>query len=86
MLFSRYGEFVNTLMKMDYEVGYEYIMTALDQAQEEKIWNRWIAGFQKEYSFDEFKSMLTVNKTQTTNTDMGIDEIMDKVKNIIDGV
>lgn len=71
-------------MTMDFVRGIEIFNKAKSEINEKKLFDRWlIGGWEKEYSFDEFKDMIT---TQTsTETDMTEDEILNKVEKILEG-
>lgn len=67
---------------MDYIKGFKMVQKAAEMHQEERLFQRWIAGHQKEISFDEFRDKLyaLVNKPP----DKSEEEIFKAVADIID--
>jgi hypothetical protein len=65
---------------MEFQLGFEYIMTAIRNWQEEKIYLRWINGFQQ-ISFDEFKKQM--GQQQEVIDNRSEEEILERVKDIL---
>ena len=86
MVYRRYGGNVQDIFSMPFFDGYELISYALDAELEEKLFLRWVTGYQFVMEFNEFKmqaggdiSMASVEKAD--NRTAG--EILDIVKEII---
>lgn len=57
MLLSRYKS-LDYILSLEPAEANELIVTAYTKRQEELLFSRWIAGYQYEISFDEFKRAL----------------------------
>lgn len=63
----------------------QIIDKAAVERNEERIYQRWIAGYDKEIGFEEFKKNLIPEQKQTApETEMTEKEILEKVKNILE--
>lgn len=67
-------------MEMDFILGFEYIVTAMENFQEDKVYQRWINGYQHiEYS--EFKKKMGhVKESQDNRSE---ETILESVRNIL---
>lgn len=65
---------------MDFELGVEYILTAIENVKEEKIYTRWVNGYQN-MAYEEFKKSL--GYTKETNDTRTEEEILGNVRNIL---
>lgn len=67
---------------MPFEEGYELMKYALDAEIEDKLFTRWINGYQQMMGFEEFKSKVSsgVKNQNDTRTE---DEIFDYVLGIL---
>lgn len=86
MVYRRYGGNVKDIFSMPFFDGYELISYALDAEREEKLFLRWVAGYQFTMEFKEFKMLAgggtgMSDATKTDNRTAG--EILDTVKDII---
>lgn len=86
MVYRRYGGNVKDIFSMPFFDGYELISYALDAELEEKLFLRWVAGYQFVMEFKEFKAQAGCNAgmggvMKTDNRTAG--EILDTVKDII---
>lgn len=86
MVYRRYGGNVKDIFSMPFFDGYELISYALDAELEEKLFLRWVAGYQFAMEFKEFKAQAggyagMRNMAKTDNRTAG--EILDTVKDII---
>lgn len=89
-MYQRYGLMADRILQMEYEEGYEFVFFAINKIQEEKLFQRWIAGYQYEMSFDEFKSKARASASNNDNIpeteeeaqDIAV-EILGKVKDIL---
>lgn len=61
--------------------GFELVQYAKDAENEDKLFIRWVAGYQSVLGFDEFKRQICVGGSAEDNR--SADEILDKVKEII---
>lgn len=83
MLFSRYGGAANLIFEMDFEFGMELIRRADTEKTEEMLYQRWLLGYEKVMSLNEFKQRV-INATSTKEAKA--DDILVKVKGILDQV
>lgn len=83
MIFKRYGGGAKDVFSMPFLDGCELIKCALDAENEEKFYARWVAGYQKEMSFLEFKQKFEYRSPDQTEKDTKAEEILIKVKEII---
>lgn len=67
---------------MDFELGVEYIATAIENYQNEKLWLRWIHSEQS-ISFKDFKEKLGIVKQ--TEDNRSEETILNNVKTILNG-
>lgn len=65
---------------MPFEEGIEFLFFAEEEEAEEKIYMRWVIGYQSMIPFNEFKKMLGHIKTEDKRTEK---EILDEVKDIL---
>lgn len=85
MLFFRYAGAVEQVLKCDFETGLEIICKAYEKTNEEKAYQRWIVGYEKEMSFSEFKQELMRSARMTVSTsNMTEKEILANVKTILE--
>lgn len=57
---------------MEFDKGYEFFLFARKQIQEDKLFQRWIHGYQTEMSYQEFKNQITKSakvEAETPKTD-----------------
>lgn len=47
------------ILEMEFDKGYEFFLFARKQIQEDKLFQRWIHGYQTEMSYQEFKNQIT---------------------------
>ena len=66
---------------MPFFEGYELLKYALDAETDEKLFMRWVIGYQFDMGFDEFKAEVTTVKT--VDDDRTAEEILNAVKEII---
>ena len=83
MLFSRYEGAANLVFEMDFELGMELIRRADTEKTEEMLYQRWLLGYEKVMSLNEFKQRV-INATSTKEAKA--DDILLKVKGILDQV
>ena len=83
MLFSRYEGAANLVFEMDFELGMELIRRADTEKTEEMLYQRWLLGYEKVMSLNEFKQRV-INATSTKEAKA--DDILVKVKGILDPV
>ena len=81
MLLKRYGGGFEAVLSMPFLDGYELAMCAQDAENEERLYTRWVVGYQKEMSFLEFKQK-TGGDNQPEDGEQTV-EILSKVKEII---
>lgn len=86
MLCKRYGGAIDVIMQLDYEFGFELIMQAKKETAEEMLYQRWLLGYEKVMSLDEFKSKVFKLSVQHPKNNKTTEEILDKVKGILDQV
>lgn len=68
-------------MNMTVVDGVELLNKAYEETLDERIRERWlVGGYEKQYSFDEFKDELITHTTADNKTDK---EILEDVKDII---
>lgn len=84
LLFSRYGSGAKDVLQLEFETGMELIAAAQKEVTEQKLYQRWIYGYQGSMSFEEFKSKLGVVKQLKETDHKAVDEILSEVKAIID--
>lgn len=85
MLFSRYAGGVEQILQYEYKIGIEIIKKAYEKQNEEKMFQRWLAGYEKEIGFEEFKSKLVGEiETEYYPEDITKEEILEKVKAILE--
>lgn len=68
---------------MDYEIGMDILSCAIEQKEEEILFNRWI-HLLSDISFDEFKNQIGYKKPQD-DKNMDVLEILKSVKKIMGG-
>ena len=61
--------------------GFELIFYARDAEVEDKLFLRWVSGYQSVYGFDEFKAQFLNGQESVDNR--STEEILLKVKDII---
>lgn len=61
--------------------GFELIFYARDAEVEDKLFLRWVSGYQSVYGFKEFKAQFFGNQESENN--QSAEEILFKVKDII---
>ena len=83
MLFSSYEGAANLVFEMDFELGMELIRRADTEKTEEMLYQRWLLGYEKVMSLNEFKQRV-INATSTKEAKA--DDILVKVKGILDQV
>ena len=83
MLFSRYEGAANLVFEMDFELGMELIRRADTEKTEEMLYQRWLLGYEKVMSLNEFKQRV-INATSTKEAKA--DDILVKGKGILDPV
>lgn len=72
-------------MDLDCENGIKLIIKAAEEQSEERLFRRWTTNYEKEMSFDEFKSKLnqTVRNKGRIDKTLTQEEIMDDVEGIL---
>lgn len=83
MIFKRYGGGAKDVFSMPFLDGCELVKCALDAENEEKFYARWVAGYQKEMSFLEFKQKLEYRSPNQAEKDTKTEDILRMVKDII---
>lgn len=58
---QRYGS-LDYVLSLDADDAIDFIAHAFQKRDEEKLWQRWLVGYQFEMSFDEFRLRLTPSK------------------------
>lgn len=86
MLCKRYGGAIDVIMQLDYEFGIDLILQAKKETAEEMLYQRWLLGYEKVMSLDEFKNKVLELSVQNPKKNETTDEILDKVKGILDRV
>lgn len=62
--------------------GYELISYALNEENEEKLFIRWVVGYQSVMNFDEFKNQMNLS-VETRNDNRSEEEIFEYVLRIL---
>lgn len=81
-LYKRYGGGAKDILAMPFEEGYEMMQYALNAENEDKLFVRWINGYQQIMGFEEFKNQIGVNSRQERDTRTA-EDILDTVRGII---
>lgn len=81
-LYKRYGGGAKDILAMPFEEGYEMMQYALDAEREDKLFVRWINGYQQAMGFEEFKNQLGANSRQVKDNRTA-EEILEIVREII---
>lgn len=81
MIYRRYGGSTKDIFSMPFFEGYELLKYALDAETDDKLFMRWVIGYQFDMGFDEFKENVTT--VQTVEDNRTAEEILDSVKEII---
>lgn len=70
---------------MSPEKGYEFYLKALEKYQDERLFARWIHGYQTSMEFSEFKKKAagTVRQAAVPHRELSEAETYEKVKNIL---
>lgn len=84
LLFSRYGSGAKEVLQLEFETGMELIATSQREVTEEKLYQRWICGYQISMSFEEFKRKIGVVRQLKETDHKSVDEILSEVKEIVD--
>ena len=79
LLLSRYSD-INFILDLSVDDGVRLINKAFEERNNERMYQRWIMGYDKELTFADFKNKLTVQKIDETLTE---DEIMEDVEAIL---
>lgn len=86
LLLSRYSD-IDFIMNLDMESGFKLITKGFEEQSNDRLYQRWIYNYEKEISFDEFKSEL--EKSIKTKSNRKIDntrtekEILEEVEEIL---
>ena len=81
MIYRRYGGSAKDILAMPLFEGYELLKYALDAETEDKLFMRWVIGYQFDMGFDKFKEKVTT--VQTVEDNRTAEEILVTVKEII---
>ena len=81
-LYKRYGGGAKDILAMPFEEGYEMMQYALNAENEDKLFNRWVNGYQQVMGFEEFKNQIGVNSRQVRDNRTA-EEILQDVREII---
>ena len=84
MLFSRYAGGAKQILNCEFELGIEIINKAYEKENDEKVYQRWIVGYEKEMSLKEFKTKLMGVARADCSEDITENEILEKVKAILE--
>lgn len=79
-MLKRYGGGIKEVLSMPFLNGCKLVRYALDAENEERLYVRWVAGYQKEMNFMEFKQKLGGDHAEDG---LQVEEILRKVKGII---
>lgn len=78
------------ILEMEFDKGYEFFLFARKQIQEDKLFQRWIHGYQTEMSYQDFKNQIIQNakvEAETPKTDEEAQDMalraLKKVKEIL---
>lgn len=86
LLYSRYGSGARDIFQTEFEIGLEIIATSQRNQLEEKIFQRWVNGWQFSVSYDDFeREIIGLSGYNIYNSEPSdIDGIMKTVKDILD--
>lgn len=81
LLLSRYSD-IMFVMNMPFRDGYKQMIKAYEEHNEERLFDRWLSGYEKEMSFEEFKKELMKGTKSDREVDRSKteDEIMEQVE------
>lgn len=82
MIYRRYGGNAKDILSMPFFDGYELISYALNEENEEKLFIRWVVGYQSVMNFDEFKNQMNLS-VETRNDNRSEEEIFEYVLRIL---
>ena len=85
MIYKRYGGSAKDILAMPFFDGYELITYALNEEIEDKLYLRWMMGYQIVMSYEEFKSQMNIN-VRAKHDKRTEEEIFDYVLNILGDV
>lgn len=80
LLFRRYGAGHLDILAMQFEAALEIIVYAIKQENDDKLFQRWIHGYQ-EMSFDDFKDAIGANK-EVIQDNKNVSDIFVDLKNV----
>lgn len=66
------------ILNMNIGEGYEFIKNAVEQEREEKLYLRWVVGYQTTTTYVEFKNRLKQSSDRRTS-----EEILNDVESIM---
>jgi len=69
-------------MSLDFEDGIEQINKAEEKSNEDKLFLRWVIGYQVNLSFNDFKGKIKENTNVSNNKNECKEEILANVRNI----
>ena len=81
-LYKRYGGGAKDILAMPFEEGCEMMQYALNAELEDKMFIRWINGYQQVMGFEEFKNQIGVESRQVRDNRTA-EEILKTVRGII---
>ena len=87
LLFSRYGANADRILCMPPKRGYEFYVKGQQEVDNDRIFMRWINGYQQSMSFVDFKRQITGGETELSEPrkEQTEEEILEKVKGILRG-
>lgn len=77
-IYRLYGTTAETILNMDYVEGIAMYIEAVNSQKDDRLFFRWVIGYQNSMSFDEFKNKLNPPQPEEPSV------IHEKVKNILE--
>lgn len=84
LIFKRYGGNAKSIFNMPFFDGMELYREAESAEFEQKLFMRWINGYQFSMRFDDFKELLTEKNKEKEDTRTG-EEILSHIEKLMEG-
>jgi len=75
VIYMRYGGAAKDVLDLEYDEGMDILRFAYEQTAEERLYARWIQGYDREIDFTAFKNKAVTHKVKQENAETTLSRV-----------
>lgn len=75
MIYSRYGGAAKDVLNLEYDEGMDILRVAYEQIAEDRLYARWIQGYDREIDFAAFKNRAVKHQSKQESAETTLSRV-----------